>query len=74
MAEGFTEKLIEKAREYVFLHDTGHPEYKNTVKKLKPKRSLFSLISYIHQRLVFLLHLSANRRRNSSSSELDIVN
>ena len=33
MAEEFTEKLIEKVREYVFLYDTGHPEYKNLVKK-----------------------------------------
>jgi len=29
----FTEKLIEKVREYVFLYNTGHPEYKNVVKK-----------------------------------------
>ena len=57
MAEEFTEKLIEKVREYVFLYDTGHPEYKNH----------FSLISFIHHRLLFLLQLSANRRRNSSS-------
>jgi hypothetical protein len=28
MAEEFTEKLIEKVREYVFLYDAGHPEYK----------------------------------------------
>ena len=27
------EELIEKVREYVFLYDTGHPEYKNLVKK-----------------------------------------
>jgi hypothetical protein len=33
MAEEFTEKLIEKFRKYVFLYDTGHPEYKNHVKK-----------------------------------------
>ena len=32
MAEKFTEKLIENVRKYVFLHDTGHPEYKNVVK------------------------------------------
>jgi hypothetical protein len=25
MAEEFTEKIIEKVREYVFLYDTGHP-------------------------------------------------
>jgi hypothetical protein len=29
MVEEFTENLIEKVREYVFLCDTGHPEYKN---------------------------------------------
>jgi hypothetical protein len=28
MAEEFTEKLIEKVRECVFLHDTGHPSTK----------------------------------------------
>jgi hypothetical protein len=33
MAEEFTEKLIEKVRECVFLYDTGYPEYKNLVKK-----------------------------------------
>jgi hypothetical protein len=33
MAEEFTEKLIEKVRDCVFLYDTGHPEYKNLVKK-----------------------------------------
>jgi hypothetical protein len=33
MAEEFTEKLIEKVRECVFLYDTGHAEYKNLVKK-----------------------------------------
>jgi hypothetical protein len=33
MAEELTEKLIEKVREYVFLYNTGHPEYKNLVKK-----------------------------------------
>jgi hypothetical protein len=36
MAEKFTEKLIEDVREYVFLYDTGHPEYKNVVKKAGP--------------------------------------
>ena len=35
MVEEFNEKLIEKVRQYVFLYDTGHPEYKNLVKKLK---------------------------------------
>jgi hypothetical protein len=33
MAEEFTEKLIEKVRECVFLYDTGNPDYKNLVKK-----------------------------------------
>jgi hypothetical protein len=33
MAEEFTEKLFEKARECVFLYDTCNPEYKNLVKK-----------------------------------------
>jgi hypothetical protein len=33
MAEEFTEKLTEKVREYVFLYDARHPEYKNPVKK-----------------------------------------
>jgi hypothetical protein len=30
---GMVEELTEKVREYVFLYDTGHPEYKNLVKK-----------------------------------------
>jgi hypothetical protein len=33
MAQELTEKLIEKMREYVFLYDTVHPEYKNLVTK-----------------------------------------
>jgi hypothetical protein len=33
MAEEFTEKLIEKVREYVFLYDARHPEYTNLVEK-----------------------------------------
>jgi hypothetical protein len=33
MAEELTEKLIEKVREYTFFYDTGHPDYKNLVKK-----------------------------------------
>jgi hypothetical protein len=40
MAEDFTEKLIEKVREYVFLYDTGHPEYKNIVKKAEAWREI----------------------------------
>ena len=67
MSEEFTEKLIEKVREYGFLYDTAHPEYKNLVEKVE------ALISCIHHRLLFLLQLSANRR-SSSSSELDVMN
>jgi len=62
MAEEFTEKLIEKEREYVFLYYTDHPEFKY----------LFSLTSCIHHRLIFLLQLTANR--SYSSSELDVMN
>jgi len=40
MAEEFTEKLIENMRKYVFLYDTGHPEYKNFVKKAKAWRDV----------------------------------
>jgi len=40
MAEEFTEKLIEKVWEYVFLYDTGHPEYKNIVKKSEAWRDI----------------------------------
>ena len=40
MAEEFTEKLIEKVGEYVFLYDTGHPEYKNLVKKVQAWRDI----------------------------------
>jgi len=76
VAEESTEKLIEKVQDYVFLYDTGHPEYKNIVKK-KVKHgegSFFSSISCIHHRLLSFLQLSANRRRSSSSSELDKIN
>jgi hypothetical protein len=68
MAEEFTEKLIEKVQEYVFLYDTGHPEYKNLMKKAE------ALISCIHHCLLYLLQLNANRRRRTSSLELDILN
>jgi hypothetical protein len=40
MAEEFTIKLIEKVREYVFLYDTGHPEYRNLVKKAEAWRDI----------------------------------
>ena len=49
MSEEFTEKLIEKVREYGFLYDTAHPEYKNLVEKVE------ALISCIHHRLLFCL-------------------
>jgi ribosomal protein L30/L7E len=35
MAEEFPEKLIENVWDCVFLYDTGHPEYKKLVKKVK---------------------------------------
>jgi hypothetical protein len=64
MAEEFTEKLIEKVREYVFLNETV------IFAQAFPLR-----IDFEHPpRLLFLLQLSANRRRSSSSSELDIMN
>jgi hypothetical protein len=47
MAEEFTEKLIEKVREYVFLYDTGHPEYKNLVKKAEAQ-AFPLLIDFVH--------------------------
>ena len=40
MAEEFTEKLIEKWREYVLFYDTVHPEYKNLVKKTEAWRDI----------------------------------
>jgi len=43
MAEEFTEKLIEKVWKHVFLYDTGHPEYKNLVKK-----AFLLLIDFVH--------------------------
>jgi hypothetical protein len=47
MAEEFTEKLIEKVREYLFLYDTGHPEYKNLVKKAEVQ-AFPLLIDFVH--------------------------
>jgi len=62
MAEEFTEKLIEKVRDYGFLYVT--------VIFAQP---FPLLIDFVHH-LPFLLQLSANRRRRrSSSSELDIM-
>jgi len=48
MAEEFTEKLNEKVREYVFLYDTGYPEYKNLVKKAEAWSTFPLLIDYVH--------------------------
>jgi len=47
MGEEFTEKLIEKVREYVFLYDTDHPEYKNFVKKAEAQ-AFPLLIDFVH--------------------------
>ncbi|XP_069704989.1 uncharacterized protein [Periplaneta americana] len=40
MTREFTEALIEKVREYVFLYDTGHPDYKNILKKAEAWRDI----------------------------------
>jgi hypothetical protein len=40
MARELTEKLIEKVREYVFLYDMGHPDYKNLLKKSEAWREI----------------------------------
>jgi hypothetical protein len=45
MAEEFTEKLSEKVREYVY--GTGHPEYKNFVKKAEAQ-AFPLLIDFVH--------------------------
>jgi archaellum biogenesis protein FlaJ (TadC family) len=45
VAEEFIEKLIEKVREYVFLYDTHHPEYKNLVKKAEAWREIYASIT-----------------------------
>jgi hypothetical protein len=42
MEEEFTEKLIEKLREYVFLYDTCHPAYKNLVKKVEAWKDIYA--------------------------------
>ena len=41
MVEELMEKLIEKVREYVFLYDPGHPQYKNLVKKAEAWREIY---------------------------------
>ena len=74
MAEEFAKKLIEKVRECVFLEHTGHPEYKNLMKKAEAWRDISEEMDHISKCLPFLLQLSANRRRISSLSELDIMN
>jgi hypothetical protein len=55
MAEEFTEKLIEKLREYVFLYDTGHPEYKNLVKKTEAWTDISEELVQA-SKFVFFLH------------------
>jgi hypothetical protein len=47
MVEEFTEKLIEKVREYVFLYDTGHLEFKNLMKKSEAQ-AFPLLIDFVH--------------------------
>jgi hypothetical protein len=48
MAEEFTEKLIEKLREYVFLYDTGHPEYKKAEAWRDLPEASPLLIDFVH--------------------------
>jgi len=48
MAEEFAEKLIEEVREYMFLYDTGHSEYKKLVKKAEAWRAFPLLIDFMH--------------------------
>jgi hypothetical protein len=47
MAEEFTEKLIEKVWEYVFLYNTCHPEYKNLVTVIFVQ-AFHLLIDFVH--------------------------
>jgi hypothetical protein len=56
MAEEFTEKLIQKVREYVFLYDTDHPEYKNLVKKAEAWRDISEELDQT-SKFVFLTYL-----------------
>jgi hypothetical protein len=59
MAEEFTEILIEKVREYVLLYDTGHPEYKNLVKKAEAWRDISEEL-YQTSKFVFFLTGTGN--------------
>jgi hypothetical protein len=54
MAE-LTEKLIEKVREYVFLYDTGHPEYKNLVKKSEAWRDISEELNQTSKFVFYIL-------------------
>ena len=56
MAEEFTEKLIEKVREYVFLYDTGHPEHKNVVKKAEAWRDISEEFDQTSKFVFFTYH------------------
>jgi len=47
MVEEFTEKLIEKVWEYMFLYNTGHPEYKNLVMVISAE-AFHLLIDFVH--------------------------
>ena len=59
MAEELTEKLIEKVREYVFLYDPGHPQYKNILKKAEAWREISEELEELDQtsKFVFLTYL-----------------
>ena len=56
MAEELTEKLIEKVREYVFLYDPDHPQYKNIVKKAEAWRDISEELDQT-SKFVFLTYL-----------------
>ena len=56
MAEEFTEKLIEKVRECVFLYGTGHAAYKNLVKKAKARRDISEELDQT-SKFVFITYL-----------------
>jgi len=56
MAEELTEKLIEKVREYVFLYDPAHPQYKNILKKAEAWREISEELDQT-SKSVFLTYL-----------------
>ena len=56
MVEELTEKLIEKVREYVFLYDPGHPQYKNILKKAAGWREISEELDQT-SKFVFLTYL-----------------